>query len=1072
MKRAALLIAAALFMLPLAAQIPERTGGVYFAYQAPENASYHQAPEGYEAFYISHYGRHGSRWMTSQSRYDRLVSYFKDKRNLTPAGKKAAVAMKKVAKDAKGHAGDLTALGARQHRDIAARMVRNFPQVFGTGSEVQAASSTSRRCIASMEAFTGQLKKERPALRIRAGSNPADMPVLTCSSQEVTDFGESADVPVYCSTEAFGRRLFKDPSKAGDLEYLMVQLHKAASDIQDVELPVDLFQFFSREEMLAIYSANNRRMNLVNGDIVENEGRAARAAAPLWMRFARQADSCLALRHPSATLRFGHDTSLMRFLSFLRLEHAYGADEVVPMAANLQAVFYRGNGPVLVKFLLNEKEAAIPVETAAWPYYEWDKVKAYYSVRTERLEHLAQLCGLNTMVGTDNSSLPGAGRFGHGSEERGQTIPAVLSPNGQTFWTPQTRPGEAKCSSPYHYSDSLFQGIRASHWLTGGCAQDYGSFTLAFEGGSLRLGTASRATRFSHSDEVSHPHYYSVTLPEEHLRVELTGSSHSAVFRITPLEDGPVFVVLEPNSDRSEGKVKTAGKRIYAENPVYRIYQRWGQPAGFSGHIVLECEEEPVQSGVSDGKAWVRFLGKKGTPFILRAATSFTGTEGAEQNMEAERAGFEQTASRLADIWCGRFHRIDIEGGEKAAVNQFYGALYRASFLPREMSDCDGDYLAFNSGRIRSKKGRSFGDFSLWDTYRALHPLLTITEPTLSGEMMQSLTDMYAQSGWMPIFPCWNSFTAAMIGDHAASVIAEAYVKGIRNFDIATAYEGLHKNAMASPVMERDYAEGKGRRAVESYWEYGFIPLEDGVPDAFHTDEQVSRTLEYAYDDWALSRMTADLGTDYDYRNLLRRAENWRNVFDSSVKSVNGRHADGSFLPPGRQDERVSWITEGAPCHYTWYVPQNVPGLISAMGGRDAFCSRLDALFDEGLYWHGNEPCHQIAYLYSLAGRPDRTRQRVREILSAEYADSPGGLSGNEDAGQMSAWYIFSTLGFYPVNPASGEYVIGAPQFPKATLNLENGRSFTIISDNSAPERISLKHSEILGGGSIRLRTE
>lgn len=1070
MKRAALFLAATLTLFPLAAQTPEQTGGVYYAYPAPDTVRLHTAPKGYKAFYISHYGRHGSRWMPDEKRYNDILACFQDKQNLTARGKELRRKMKRVARNARGNAGELSPLGVRQQRGIALRMLSNYPEVFIPAAGIEARSSIVNRCRASMEAFSRTLKEKQPALQLSLSSDPAYMPCLSCDSPEIKAL-DGFRVPLNCDSSAFAKRLFKDPSRVGGLEYLMVQLHTAASDMQDVELPIDLFGFFTREEMLAIYDSNNRRMNFVNGDIVENEGRAARSGIPLWEDMVRQADSCLVLDHPSASLRFGHDTGLLRLLSFLRMERSYGMDGVVPMSANLQLIFYRGEGPVLVKFLLNEHEARIPLATETWPFYEWREVKDYYSKRAERLGHLKQLCALNTMVGTDFSTLPHAGRFGKGSEEKGQTIPAVLAPNGQTFWTPQTRPGEEKCSAPFQYSDTLFQGIRASHWLTGGCAQDYGSFTIAFEGGEARLDPGSRSTPFSHDKEISHPHYYSVELPAEKLRVELSGSSHCAVFRITPLEDGPIHVVLDPNSDRGDATVRIDGRYIYGENPVYKIYQKWGEAAGFSGHIVLRCEEEPISSGVSDGIAWASFQGKKAVPLSFTAATSFTGEKGAVANMKAESGDFEQTAGRLAELWCERLHKIDLESGDEAAIKQFYGALYRASFLPREMSDCDGGHPRFNHGRPMAGKGKRYGDFSLWDTYRALHPLLTIIEPTLSGELVQSLTDMYTQGGWMPVFPCWNSYTAAMIGDHAASVIAEAYVKGIRNFNIKEAYQGLRKNAFACPATAGEYEAGKGRRAVESYWKYGYIPLEDPVSEAFHKQEQVSRTLEYAYDDYALSKLAAELGGEQDFKRLLERAQNWRNVFDTTVFRVNGRYADGSFLPPGDQGKRVSWITEGAPCHYSWYVPHDVPGLIEAMGGQESFCARLDSLFDAGLYWHGNEPCHQIAYLYSLAGKPEKTRQRVKEIMSAEYSDSPGGLSGNEDAGQMSAWYIFSALGFYPVNPASGEYVTGSPHFDKATLNLENGRTFTIIVDDSAPERILLKHSDIVKGGRIFLKT-
>lgn len=329
--------------------------------------------------------------------------------------------------------------------------------------------------------------------------------------------------------------------------------------------------------------------------------------------------------------------------------------------------------------------------------------------------------------------------------------------------------------------------------------------------------------------------------------------------------------------------------------------------------------------------------------------------------------------------------------------------------------------------------------------------------------MMQSLVRMYEQGGWLPIFPCWNNYTAAMIGDHCVSVLADAYVKGIRNFDFVKAYEAMRKNAFETPASEIEYKNGMGRRALQSYLKYGYIPLEDEVKDAFHTNEQVSRTLEYAYDDFCVAQMAKALGKTDDYQTLMKRSENWRNVLNPQTGYVDGRYADGRFQNETSPFEKQKFITEGAPCHYTWYVPQNPQGLIEAMGGKTSFVSKLDSMFTEGRYWHGNEPCHQVAYMFNYAGEPWRTQKYVRQILDTEYLDATGGLSGNDDAGQMSAWLLFSYMGFYPVCPATPYYMIGSPVFPKLTLNLENGKSFTIIADNASSENIYIQSATLNG---------
>lgn len=1079
MKRILSVIALSIACFIAGAQTPEQTGGVYFAYPAPSVTRFHPAPAGYEPFYISHYGRHGSRYLGSEEDYTSLLSLFADRRNLTDEGRKVAKELAQIYKDAKGKAGQLTPLGARQHRGIALRMFKTFPGVFQGTAVVNAYSSTYDRCIKSMEAFTGELDKQNPDLVVNKSSDAANMDFIAHIDKAHVEFirdNESAVASDGISGERFAAALFKNLDVVKDKEEFIRAMYEVASDMQDIPLDINLFRLFTPEELGALYRSLNEGVNMFYGDDIRNRGFSATSSVPLWKDIVDRAQSAIGAGETAADLRFGHDVFLMGLLSFLQIDHERGTDTFLPMGANLQMAFFRNkSGAVLVKFLLNEKEIAVPVPTEIWPYYEWEDVKAFYERRMDRLGELRQLYAINTMVGTDAASVKTSPIYGSGTEERGQTIPAVLAPNGQTFWTPQTRDTELKGVSPFVYSDTLFQGIRASHWLSGGCTQDYGSFTIGFISGDLRLSPQERATSYSHELEVSAPHYYSITLPDEHLFAEMTATSHCAYFRVTPTVDGPVHIILNHNSDEKEGTVVMDPENhlLCASNPIHRIYQGDGKSAGYSGHIILWYEGSPAASGVRDGIAYVTFDGKKGMPIEFCAATSFTGIKGAKRNLNAEIGpdGFEKTAARLADIWCERFHTIEVTTDDTDARDQFYGALYRASFLPREISDCDGTFPRFAKGDIIRRKGKHYMDFALWDTYRALHPLLTIIAPTRDGEFMQSLADMYYEGLWMPIYPMWNSFTSEMSGDHAASVIADAYIKGIRNFEIDKAYDGVRQNAFGTPAKYSDYADGKGRRAVEAYWLKGYIPLEEKIEEAFHKEGQVTRTLEYAYDDYALAQLSEALNKRYDYQVLMHRSENWRNVYDVFNGWMNGRHADGSFLPAPDIAVPQSWLIEGADIHYSWYVPHNPKGLFDAMGGKEVACARLDILFDKDYYWHGNEPCHHIPYLYALAGYPEKTRQRVKQILQTSYANTPGGLPGNEDAGQMSAWYIFSCLGFYPVCPASGEYVVGAPAFPKVTLNLENGRSFTILADDSAPERITLKHSEILEGGTIRLKT-
>ena len=684
------------------------------------------------------------------------------------------------------------------------------------------------------------------------------------------------------------------------------------------------------------------------------------------------------------------------------------------------------------------------------------------------IEHLRQLYALNTMVGTAPANTKTAGLFGKGSEEHGQTMPAVLSPNGQNFWTPQTRESEAKCLSPYYYTDTKLQGFRNSHWTSGSCTQDYGSFTISTLGGKLRKTAKECATDFRHEDELSHPHYYSVRLPEEHLRTEMTASSHAAIFRITPEQDELVHIVVTPNSDEKEGHIQVEPERrtIYGYNPVHRIYQGWGGSAGFSGHLLLTYSDNPIQCGQNEFCAWLTFEGKAGKPIIVKAASSFTGREGAELNYKAEAEGvsFDEMKSNLIRTWIKHLHAIDIEDPDTARINQFYGALYRASFMPHEMSDVDGGYPRFASGQRTMSSGlrKYYCDFTMWDTFRAVHPLYTLLYPDVSADMMQSLVTKYEQGGWLPIFPSWNSYTAAMIGDHCSVALADAYIKGIRGFDAEKAYEGMRKNAFEVPASAEDYKNGMGRRALLSYIKYGFIPLEDPVREAFHQKEQTSRTLESAFDDYAVAQMAKALGKEDDYKTLMARSENWRNVINPETGYCDGRHEDGRF--EGNTDfvNRKSFITEGAVCHYTWFVPHNVEGLVEMMGGKEKFEAKLDSMFTEGRYWHGNEPCHQIAFLYDFIGKPEKTKKRVSYILDTEYNDTPGGLSGNDDSGQMSSWFIFSSIGFYPVCPSSDRYMLCEPRFQRITLNLQNGRKFVITPQSLPKDRNYITHEEIV----------
>ncbi len=700
----------------------------------------------------------------------------------------------------------------------------------------------------------------------------------------------------------------------------------------------------------------------------------------------------------------------------------------------------------------------------------------------------ASLLGyVDTRVGTAEATTMTAGLFGKGSEEHGQTVPAVCVPHGMTLWTPQTRDTEEKCIAPYYYADTDLQGFRASHWISGGCTQDYGSISLSALGGNLRTSPLSRATRLDRESEIARPDYYSVTLPDEGLKAEMTGLSRSGIFRFTYDTDGIGHLVVNPNTDEGAGwiEIDTIKREIRGCNPVHRIYQGWGEPAGFSGWFVVSYPEEldVVASGVYKGDdvyegsskaegipgigGYISFKHKKDVPVTFKVGNSFTSLDGARMNLESEIPGwnFDSVRAKTADIWEDHLGKIEVEGGSDEDKGKFYGSLYRASLLPRVVSDVDGSYVSFaGSGEIlKMEPGRDYyDDYSMWDTYRAEHPLITILDPKRSADMMYSLVLKARQGGWMPIFPCWGSYTAAMIGDHCSATIADAVAKGVTDFPMEEAYSYLRKNAFESPATHQEYVDGKGRRALESYLKYGYVPLEDGVEDAFHKKEQTSRTLEYAFDDFALSRLARQLGHVEDAEILEKRSQNYRNVIDPKLGYANGRYADGTWADSINPFTFNSFITEGAPCHYTWYVPHDPEGLIEILGGKEKVEAKLDSLFELKRYWHGNEPCHQIVYLYNAVDRPDKAAKWIKHIMDTEYKDIPGGLSGNDDAGQMSTWYVFSAMGFYPVCPGLPEYWLGSPLFDKVTIHTSPAAIFTI--EKSSTEGRTLFNGKPLDG--------
>jgi predicted alpha-1,2-mannosidase len=704
--------------------------------------------------------------------------------------------------------------------------------------------------------------------------------------------------------------------------------------------------------------------------------------------------------------------------------------------------------------------------------------------------------------GTSSSTTMASQHIEDKTERLANTIPAVAPPFAMTQWTPQTQLSETKCLAPYYYNNKKIYGFRASHWISGSCTQDYGSFTIMPISGKLKTIPSEYADDYSHGDEVALPDYYKVTLPKHKLKVEITATLRCGIMRITALKEDSVYILISPNSDKNKGYIKIDKEKgeISGYNPVHRLYQGFGQPAGFSGYFFIRIKKVISKSGVftegnitedqsiknqKDIGVFAGFKLQKGEQLIITSGTSFTSLEAAKNNLDQEISvpDFDVVRDKTTKKWEQSLSPIKIVDSSEIKKKIFYTALYHAQQHPRLFNDVDGGYPQF-AGDYQRKTvigGNYYDDFSMWDIYRAQLPLVELLQPALANDFVSSIILKGNQGGWLPIFPCWNSYTAAMIGDHSTAFIASAYNRGIRNYDVNAAYKLMRQNAYQMPDSA-DYLNGKGRRGIKSYLKHGYIPMEDSIPDAFHKKEQVSRTLEYAFDDYALSIIAKDLGKTNDYNELKKRSLNYKNVFDPRVGMTRGRFKNGSWFEPFYGDHRESYITEGTPRQYTFYVPHDMPGLIKLMGGAKSLENELDSLFEKQEYWHGNEPGHQIPFLYNYTDAPWKTQKQVTKILNEEYDEGAGGLSGNDDAGQMSAWYVFASLGFYPVDPVSGNYQVTTPAFKETMIAFSNGKTLRIKTISSSKNALRIKkitlngkeiknyqitHKELTGGGTL-----
>ncbi len=658
----------------------------------------------------------------------------------------------------------------------------------------------------------------------------------------------------------------------------------------------------------------------------------------------------------------------------------------------------------------------------------------------------------------------------------GNTYPAIALPWGMNFWTPQT--GKMGDGWVYGYDATKIQGIKQTHqpspWIN-----DYGQFSLFAETGDLKIAGEDRASWFSHKAETVKPNYYSVYLADYDVLAEITPTERAAMFRFTFPKNEKSYVLIDAFDRGSYIKI------IPSENKVigYTTRNSGGVPENFKNYFVVVFDKPFAESQVwSDSKvvggitelqanhvgAALRFTTRKGEQVHAKVASSFISFDQAELNLkELGSDNFDQVCQNGKNVWNKELSRIQVDGGTIDQTRVFYSCLYRTMLFPRKFYEFDatGKVVHYSPYNGKVLPGYMFTDNGFWDTFRAVFPFFNLMYPSLNAHIQEGLVNAYKESGWLPE---WASpgHRDCMIGSNSASLIADAYLKGARGYDINTLYEAVLKNSEnAGPLSS------VGRKGVEYYNKLGYIPYDVKI------NENTARTLEYAYDDWCIYRLAKELKRPKKEIDLFaKRCQNYRNVFDPETKLMRGRNQDGTFQSPFNPFKWGDAFTEGNSWHYTWSVFHDVQGLIDLMGGKTEFVKMLDSVFvvppifddsyygqviheiremqimNMGNYAHGNQPIQHMIYLYNYAGQPWKTQYWVREVMNRLYTPAPDGYCGDEDNGQTSAWYVFSAMGFYPVCPGADQYVIGSPLFKNVVVSLENGNKITIDAPGNSDQ--------------------
>ncbi|MDE5657317.1 MAG: GH92 family glycosyl hydrolase [Muribaculaceae bacterium] len=676
---------------------------------------------------------------------------------------------------------------------------------------------------------------------------------------------------------------------------------------------------------------------------------------------------------------------------------------------------------------------------------------------------------VSTLVGTQSKH----------SLSTGNTYPAIAMPWGMNFWTPQT--GRMGDGWAYTYDADKIRGFKQTHqpspWIN-----DYGQFAIMPVVGRPVFNEDERASWFSHKAEVATPYYYRTYLADYDVVTEITPTDRAAILRFTFPENENSYVVVDAFDNGSSVTVDPANNRIIG----YTTKNSGGVPENFRNYFVIEFDKPfGYVASVADGNinesqasatanhagAIVGFSTRRGEQVNARVASSFISPEQAMLNLgELGNDSFEQVKQKGYDRWNDVLGRIEVEDDDIDRLRTFYSCLYRSVLFPRSFYEIGADGKAVHYSPYNGKvlPGYMFTDTGFWDTFRSLFPFLNLMYPSMNEKMQEGLANAYKESGFLPE---WASpgHRGCMVGNNSASVVADAYLKGVDCGDIETLWEAV----VSGTDKVHPQVSSTGRLGHEYYNKLGYVPYDVNIK------ENVARTLEYAYDDWCIYRLGRKLGkSKKELEPFARRAMNYRNVFDKEHNLMRGKNADGSFQAPFNPLKWGDAFTEGNSWHYTWSVFHDPKGLIGLMGGNDKFNHMLDSvfilppIFDEsyynsviheiremqimnmGNYAHGNQPIQHMIYLYNYSGQPWKAQYWVREVMDRMYTPAPDGYCGDEDNGQTSAWYVFSALGFYPVCPGSGQYVLGAPLFKSARLNLENGKTVTIQApENSRSKR-------------------